>query len=107
VLLNGHRFARFVVDEIDLRQLHQHRYSIAHLEDELTLTADDLFRRDAVNSLSPRPHEFDAAARDNEGFKPVVAQIREQLDHRLKHELRVRHPHRCHPRVLPVRHRPY
>jgi hypothetical protein len=47
-------------------------------------------RRDAVGAGYPRPHEIDAAARDDERFEFIGAQIREQFMHRLVGALVIR-----------------
>ena len=72
-----------VVDEVDLRRLQEHRLAVAHLELRHADAADDLLGRDAVDLLGEDAHEFDAAARDDEGLEAVGAQVGEQLEHRL------------------------
>ena len=45
--------------------------------------ADDLLRRDAINTLTVDAHKVLPAAGDDERLEPVSAQIVEDLDHRL------------------------
>ena len=49
-LLDADRLARLVVDEVELRQAHEHRLAVAQLELELARAADDLLGRDAVDA---------------------------------------------------------
>jgi hypothetical protein len=49
VLVDADRLAGLVVDEVDLRQAHQHRLAVAHFIFRLDAAADDLLRRDAIN----------------------------------------------------------
>jgi hypothetical protein len=72
VLLDADRLALLVVDEADLGQAHQRPASVAQLELRLAAAAHDLLGRDAVQPLRPRPHEVDAAARDDEGLEPFA-----------------------------------
>ncbi len=52
VLLDADRLAGLVVDEVDLRQLDEHRLAVAHLELHLAAAADDLLGRDAIDLLA-------------------------------------------------------
>ena len=54
-----------------------------HLEPGLDRRADHLLRRNAVDPLGPGPHEFDAAARCDEGLEAAGAEVGQQLQHRL------------------------
>ena len=54
VLVDAERFARIVVDEVDLRQEHDHRLAAAHFELRLHAAADDLLGRDAIDLFRPR-----------------------------------------------------
>src|SRR4029077_11741654 len=47
----------------------------------------DLLRRNAVGAVGPCPHEFDAAARDDEGLELVGTQEGQQFQHRLEDEV--------------------
>src|SRR5262245_15470844 len=76
-LLNAHRLSFLVVDEVDLRELDKHRPPVSLFEFQLAAAANDLLRRDAVDALGPRTHEFHAAARHDVGFESVCAQISE------------------------------
>ena len=70
--------------------LHQHRLAVGAISNFVDAgRADHLLGRNAVDLLGPRPHELDAAARDDEGLEAVGAQIGEQLQHRLVDELGV------------------
>ena len=69
--------------KLKLRQAHENRLAVAHLEPGLDAAADDLLRRDAVDALAPLTQELDAAARDDEVLEPVGAQVGEQFEHRL------------------------
>ena len=69
--------------KLNLRQAHEHRLAVAHLEPGLDAAADDLLRRDAVDALAPLTQELDAAARDDEVLEAVGAQVGEQFEHRL------------------------
>ena len=75
--------AGFVVNEVELRQTHQHGLAVADFELRLDAAADDLFRRDAIDLFRPGAHELDAAAGDDEGLETVCPQIGEQFEHRL------------------------
>ena len=72
-----------VINEVDFREAQEHRLAIAHFIFRLDAAADDLLGWDAINLLRPRPHELDAAAGDDKGFKAVRAQVGHQLDHGL------------------------
>ena len=89
-MVDADRLARPVVDELDLGLLHQHRL-VGRLHHVLRDAgrAHHLLRRNAVGALGPRPHELDAAARDDEGLELVGAQIGQQLEHRLIDEIGV------------------
>ena len=69
VLLDTDRLVCLVVVEIEPRQPHEYRYSIVYLEFSLDTTTDHLLGRDAIDLLSPGPHEIDAATRDDEGLE--------------------------------------
>ncbi len=83
VLHDADRLALLVVDEVDIRQPVNRRYSVAHLKFELDSGSDDLLWRYAVGFVSPRPHEINATARDDECLEAVGAQVGQQLQHRL------------------------
>jgi hypothetical protein len=55
-------FAGLVVDEVDLRELHQHRPAVPQLELQSAGAPDDLLGRDAVDRLGKHPHELRSAA---------------------------------------------
>src|SRR6266700_1350712 len=61
VFVDPHRFAALVVNEIDLRQAKQRGPTIAHFESRLDRRADNRFGRNAIDPLTPRTHELDAA----------------------------------------------
>src|SRR5215813_450137 len=83
--------ARAVVDEVDLRLAKERRLAVlAELVRGHEARAHDLLGRDPVDALGPRAHELDRAARHDVGLEAVRAQMREQLEHRLEHELGVR-----------------
>ena len=89
VLMDADRLAFLVVNEVQLRQAHEHRLAVAHFELRLDAAADDLLGRDAIDLLRPRAHELDAAAGDDEGLESVRPQVGEQFEHRLIDHLRV------------------
>jgi hypothetical protein len=56
VHLDTNWFAFFVVDELNLGQLHQHRCAVARLELQLARVADDLLRQVASSSQYRTEH---------------------------------------------------
>jgi len=60
--VDADRFPVLVVDEVDLGQTDNHRFTVTHLVLGLDAAANDLPGRYAVNLFRPWPHEFDAAA---------------------------------------------
>ena len=83
MMLDRCRLAGFVVDEIQLGKLHDHRFAVAHFKLCFTAAADDLLRRDAIDALCPRADELNAATANNVGFETVRAQVGQQFEHRL------------------------
>jgi hypothetical protein len=71
MLVDAHWFAGSVVDEVDFRQAQEHRLSVPQLEPGRAAAANDVFGRDAVNSLRPWPHEINTTPRDDERFEAV------------------------------------
>ena len=86
-LVDTHRLAGFVIDEIDIRQAKKCRLAIQQLELGLDAAADHLFRRDTVDLLRPRAHELDAPAGNDVGFETVRPQVGKQLQHWLIHQV--------------------
>src|SRR6187401_1778940 len=82
--------ARSVIDKVNLRKAKQDRNVSAQHELGLDARTHHLRRRYAIDSLRPRPHELDAATRNNVGPESVRAQIRHQFEHRLIYTLGVR-----------------
>src|SRR4029079_8842445 len=81
--LDADRLSGVVVDQLDLRELHQDRLPVrAGLQLEAPVRADDLLGRDAVDALGEDAHELDPAARDDEGLEAVRAEVIQQLAHR-------------------------
>src|SRR3954447_17414586 len=71
-------FTGAVVDELDLGLFYQLGFAICpDLEFGNTRRAHHLLRRYAIDLLRPWPHEFDAAARHDEGLEPIGAQVSE------------------------------
>src|SRR5512147_3185230 len=62
VRVDADGLARSVIHEVYLREAKQYRNIPAQHELGLDARTDHLRRRYAVDSLRPRPHEFDAAA---------------------------------------------
>src|SRR5262249_8137012 len=60
-----------------------------HLVAQDTRRTHDLLRRNAVDALGENSHEFHATAGNNKGLETVGAEIDQQLQHRLVHELGV------------------
>src|SRR6185295_19367483 len=67
VLVDADRLARLVVDEIDVGQPEERWRTVLDLKSGFERRSDHLLRRYSVNPLGPGPHEFDAAARRDEG----------------------------------------
>src|SRR5215510_15925525 len=82
-LVDANRFARSVVNEIDFRHTLDNGLAVADFESLLRRTADDLFWRDAVSFLRPRPHELNATTGNDERFEAIDAHIVQQLEHGL------------------------
>src|SRR6516165_5969842 len=61
--VDGHGLANLVVDEVDLRQSHQHRLAISHLKLGLNGAANDLLGRNAIDLFCPRTHKLDSTPR--------------------------------------------
>jgi hypothetical protein len=85
--VDANGLARLVVNEVQLRQAHQHRRAVAQREFRFDAAARDLLGRDTIHLLRPRPHKLDATARDNDGLEPICSQVGEQLEHGLIHHL--------------------
>ena len=75
VLLDADGLAGFVVNEVEFGQSHDHGTAFASFVLQLDTAADNLLRRDAVDPFRPRTHELNAAARDDECLKSVVAKV--------------------------------
>src|SRR6185312_4069971 len=70
-----------VIEAVELWKLHErNRPAVRHVIAQLCARADHLFSGDAVNLISERTNEVDAASRDDVGFEVVLTQIREQLE---------------------------
>jgi lactate dehydrogenase-like 2-hydroxyacid dehydrogenase len=54
VFIDADRFAGTVVDKIDLRQAQEHGLAVTHFELYLAAATDDVFGRNAINSLRSR-----------------------------------------------------
>ena len=89
-LVDPDGLAFLVVDELDLRQAHDHGLAVADLVLRPDARSDDALGRNAVDVLGERAHELDAAARDDPGREPVGFEVVQQLTHRLVREFRVR-----------------
>ena len=85
--MDGDGFACFVVDEEGVHRFDQNRPACVQFVDRAGVGADDLFGRHAVNPLAEDPHKIGAAARNEEGFEIVRAQVGQQLEHGLVGEL--------------------
>ena len=92
MLVDGHRLALLVIDEIEFGKTRQDRYTVTHLEFGLDAATDDLFGRNAVNGFGPGTHELDTAARND--IRPVAigAQITKHFQHRLIDHLGIAAP---------------
>src|SRR5690242_1339271 len=66
--IDADRFARPVVNELDLWLFQQHRCTIPHLELDQATAANYLLRRYAISLWHPRSHELHAAARNDKGL---------------------------------------
>ena len=88
--VDADRFPRLVVHQVDLRQLHEDRLAVPHLELRLPHRPHHLLRRDAIDLLGKHAHELNAAARDDEGLEAVGAEVGEELQHGLVDQVRVR-----------------
>ena len=83
VLVDANRLVTLVINEVQLRQTHENGFAIAHFKLRLDAATDDLPRRNAINPLRPRAHEFDAPAGNDEVREAVRSQIGAHFEHRL------------------------
>src|SRR5215213_8485166 len=88
--VDADRFAGSIVDELDLRRLEQNGLTIIPLIFDDAAATNNLFGRDAIGGFNPRPHELNAAARHDERFETVRAEIIQHLKHRLVDALVIR-----------------
>src|SRR4029078_3147036 len=90
MLVDADGLARPVIDEVHLRKAKQYRNVPAQHELCLDARAHNLRRRYAIDSLRPRPHEFDTATRHDVGSKIIRPQIGHQFEHRFVHTIGIR-----------------
>src|SRR5262249_62038068 len=73
--VDAHGLAGVVVDELDLGEADQYWLAVPELVFHPDGATHDLLRRDAVDSLGPRPHELDAATGDDVCLEAEGAQV--------------------------------
>ena len=87
MLLDADGFAGLVVDEVDLRQLHEHR--LPSRSSNFVLMLLPMTCSGGMPYTAPSTaHELDAAAGDDEGLEAVRPQIGQHFEHRLVDHLR-------------------
>ena len=85
--LDTDRLAVLIVVEHNFRQFDDHGITIAKFILESATRSYNLLRRDAIDSFRPWTHEFNPAARHDEGLETVCTQACKELEeelHRIK-----------------------